>query len=89
MVAHNVSVRVVLSCVVVIKEQVPAPLHSTEPTEPFVIPEPARWLEDAYERIVPYAICAVQHGYQRLVVVPDGTHTHSHAPTALHPHASP
>ena len=55
--------------------QVPAPLHSTELTEPVVIPEPAIWLEDADERIVPRAIWAVQHGYQSLVVVPDGTDT--------------
>ena len=46
--------------------QVPAPLHSTEPTEPVVIPEPAIWLEDADERIVPHAIWAVQHGHQSL-----------------------
>ena len=88
MVAHSLSVRVVLSGMVVNQEQVPAPLHSTNPIEPVVIPGPARWLEDAYERIVPHAIWAVQHGYQRLVVVPD-SHRHSHAPTALHPHASP
>ena len=55
--------------------QVPAPLHRTKSTEPVVIPQPAIWLEDAYERIVPHAIWAVQHGYQRLVVVPDDTDT--------------
>ena len=55
--------------------QVPAPIHSTEPTEAVVIPEPAIWLEDADERIVPHAIWAVQHGYQSLVVVPDDTDT--------------
>ena len=55
--------------------QVPAPLHSKEPTEPVVIPEPAIWLEDADERIVSHVIWAVQHGCQSLVVMPDGTDT--------------
>ena len=40
-VAHSRSVPVVLSGMVVNQEQVPAPLHSTEPTEPIVFPEPA------------------------------------------------
>ena len=72
-VAHSLSVPVVLSGIIVNQEQVPAPLHSTEPTEPVVIPEPAIWLEDADEKIVPHAIWAVKHGYQRPVLVPDDT----------------
>ena len=51
------------------KEQVPAPLHSTESTEPKVIPEPAKLLKDADERMVPHVIWAGQHGCQRLVVM--------------------
>ena len=60
---------------VVKQEQVPAPLLRTDPTEPVVIPESARRLEDADERSVPHAIWAVQHGYQRPVTVPDDTDT--------------
>ena len=41
---------------VVNQEQVPATLHSTESTDPIVIPEPAKLLKDADERIVPHAI---------------------------------
>jgi len=40
-------------------EHVPASLNITEPTEPIVIPELARWLEEANERIVPHDIWAV------------------------------
>ena len=37
---------------VVNQEQVPDPLHSTESTEPIVIPESAQLLKDEYESIV-------------------------------------
>ena len=69
----SLSVPIVLSGIIVNQEQVLALHHSTEPTEPVVIPEPARWLEDANERIVPLAIRAVQHSYQRPVLGPDDT----------------
>ena len=55
LVAHSLSVRVVLSGMVVIQEQVPAPFLSTDPTEPVMIPGPSRWFEHADERIVPHA----------------------------------
>ena len=62
-------VSVVLNVMVVNQEQVPAPLHSTESTEPIVILEPAKLLKDTSERIVPHATWTVQHGWQRLVVM--------------------
>ena len=78
---------VVLSVMVVNQEQVPAPLHSTESTEPVMIPEPAKLLKDADERFVPRAIWAVQHGCQRLVVMLNDTDTVLRI--ALHPYDSP
>ena len=60
---------------VVNQEQVPAHLHSRDSTEPIVISKPAQLLKDAYERIVPHAIWAVQHGCQRLVVMLNDTDT--------------
>ena len=47
---------------VVNQEQVLAHIHNRQSTEPIVIPEPAKLLKDAYERIVPHALSAVQHG---------------------------
>ena len=64
-----------LSVMVVNREQVPAPLHSTESIEPIVIPDPTKLLKDADERIVPHAIWAVQHGCQRLVIMLNDTDT--------------
>jgi len=72
---------------VVNQEQVPAHIHNRVSTEPIVIPEPAKLLKDADERIVPHAIWAVQHGCQRLVVMSNDRQNHAH--TALHPYASP
>jgi len=60
--AHRLSVSVVMSGMVVNQEYVRALLKSTETTDPIVIPELAAWLEDTYERIVPHANWAVQHG---------------------------
>jgi len=45
-VAHCLFVPTVLSNMLVNQEQAPAPLQRTEPTEPIVIPELARWLEE-------------------------------------------
>ena len=82
MVADSFSLPVVL---VVNQKMVPAPLlHSTETIEPVVIPEPARWLEDANERIAPRAIWAVQHGCQRLAFVPNDTDTVTRLPRFIH-----
>ena len=58
---------------VVNQEQILAHIHNRESTEPIVIPEPAKLLKDADERIVPNAISAVQHGCQRLVVMSNDT----------------
>ena len=40
-----------------------------------MVPEPAKLLRDAYERIVPHVIWAVQRGCQRLVVMLNDTDT--------------
>ena len=66
-------VSVVLNVMVVNQEQVPAPLHSTESTEPIVIAVPKKILKDTHERIVHHAIWAVQRGCQRLVVMLNDT----------------
>ena len=55
------------------QEQVPAPLYNKESTEPIVIPEPAKLLKDADEKIVSHAIWAVQHGCQHLVIMLNDT----------------
>ena len=69
-----------LNVMIVNHDQVPAPLHTTDSTEPIVIPKSdsnsdAKILKDADERIVPRAIWAVQHGCQHLVVMLNGTDT--------------
>ena len=75
MVSRSV-VSVVLNVMVVNREQVLVPPpHSTEPTKAIVIPEPAKLLKDADERIVPHAIWEVQHGCQRLLVMLNETDT--------------
>ena len=61
-------VSVVLSDMIVNQEEVPGPLHSTELTEPIVIPEPTK-------RIMPHVIWTVQHGCQRLGVMSNDTDT--------------
>ena len=68
-VVHNLSVPLVVNGKGANQEHVPAPLHSTETTEPIVIPEPARRLEKANDWVVPHPTWAVEDGCQHLVVV--------------------
>ena len=63
---------IIVSGMVVIQEQVPAVIYSSE-TEPVEIPELISWQEEADERIVPDAFWAVHQGCERLVVISNDT----------------